>query len=237
VINSNDNLYPFVVSNSNYLLGNVFFARNQFDSAQVYYQNYLISGINNDYKGISNLQIGLCYEISGNRKEAVKYYEKSSEGNSDIEEDLYAERKGNDLESRKLTSNEIRLIKISNLIKQNKLAAATDSLLNFIETNKITNDLKAEAKLYLSQISYKQRRYQESLKFAVDCIQTEIENEGWIQAYAYYFGAWNSFNQKKYTEAKLFLLQIADLDDFDFRNSLENKIYSLQILLPQESDK
>lgn len=237
VLNSNDSLYPFVVSNSNYLLGNVFFARNQFDSAQVYYQNFLKLGINDDYKGISNFQIGLCFEISGNRKEAVKYYEKSSDGNSDIEEDLYAERKGNDLEDRKLTNNEIRLIRVSNLIKQNKWAIAKDSLLSFIENNKITNDLKAEARLYLSQISYKQKRFQESLKFAVDCIQTEVENEHWVHAYAYYFGAWNSFSQKKYTEAKLFLLQIDELDDYDFRNSLENKIYSLQRLLPQESDK
>ncbi|MCK7524722.1 MAG: hypothetical protein MZV64_47500 [Ignavibacteriales bacterium] len=133
VINANDSLYPFVVSNSNYLLGNVFFARNQFDSAKVYYQNYLKLSINDDYKGFSNYQIGLCDEITGNRKEAVKYFEKSSDGNSDIEEDLFAERKGDEFEERKLTADEIRLIKLSNLIKQNKLAGAKDSLEKFIK--------------------------------------------------------------------------------------------------------
>lgn len=237
VINANDSLYPFVVSNSNYLLGNVFFARNQFDSAKVYFQNYLKLSINDDYKGFSNYHIGLCDEITGNRKEAVKYFEKSSDGNSDIEEDLFAERKGDQFEERKLTADEIRLIKLSNLIKQNKLAGAKDSLQNFIKQKNITNDLKAEALLYLSQISYKQKRYQESLDYAVDCIQTEIENERWVHAYAYYIGAWNSYYQKKFTDAKLFLLQIDNLDDFDFRNSLENKIYTLQRLLPEESNK
>lgn len=237
VINADDNLYPFVVSNSNYLLGNVFFARNQFDSARVYYNNYLKLAVNDDYKGFVNMQIGLCLEISGNRKEAVKYYDKSSDGNSDIEEDLFAERKGNDFEDRKLTDNEIQLIRYSNLIKQNKLAAAKDSLESYIAKNKITNDLKAEALLYLSQISYKQRRFQESLDYAVDCINTEIEKERWVHAYAYYVGAWNSYNQKKFIEAKLFLLQIDNLEEFDFRNSLENKIYTLQRLLPEESNK
>jgi len=237
VINANDELYPFVVSNSNYLLGNVFFAHNQFDSARVYYNNYLRLAVNDDYKGFSNLQIGLCFEISGNRKEAIKYYEKSSDGNSDIEEDLFAERKGNDFEERKLSTNEIRLIKISNLIKQNKLGVAKDSLESYLEQNKINNDLKAEALLYLSQISYKQRRFQESLDYAVDCINTEIEIERWVHAYAYYVGAWNSYNQKKFVEAKLFLLQIDNLEDYDFRNSLENKIYTLQRLLPEESNK
>jgi TolA-binding protein len=236
VINANDDLYPFVVSNSNYLLGNVFFARNQFDSASVYYQNYLKLSINDDYRGFTNYRIGLCYELSDNRKEAIKFYENSSDGNSDIEEDLFAERKGDELEGRKLTDNEICLLSFSNLIKQNKLAAAKDSLENFIEQKKITNDLKAEALLYLSQISYKQRRFQESLDYAVDCIQTEVENERWVHAYAHYIGAWSSYYQKKYTEAKLFLQQIDDLDDFDFRNSLENKIYTLQRLLPIESN-
>ena len=237
VINSGDSLYPFVVSNANYLLGNVYFARNQFDSAMVYYKNYLTLGVNDDYKGFANYQIGLCYEILGNRKEAVKYYEKSSEGNSDIEEDLYADRKGDDLVSRKLSKNEIQLIKFSNLIKQNKLATAKDSLQNFIDKKNIANELKAEALLHLSQVSYKQRKYQESLDFAVDCINTEIESEFWVHAYAYYIGGWNSYNQKKFTDAKLFLLQIDNLDEFDFRNSLENKIYTLQRLLPEESNK
>lgn len=232
VINSNDDLFPFVVSNSNYLLGHVFFARNQFDSASVYYKNYLKLSVNDDYKGYTNYRIGLCYELSDNRKEAIKFYENSSDGNSDIEEDLFAERKGGELEGRKLTDNEIRLLSFANLIKQNKLAASKDSLENFIEQKKISNDLKAEALLYLSQISYKQRRFQESLDYAVDCIQTEVENERWVHAYAHYIGAWNSYYQKKYTEAKLFLQQIESLDDFDFRNSLENKIYTLQRLLP-----
>jgi len=237
VINADDDLYPFVVSNSNYLLGNVFFARNQFDSAKVYYQKYLDLSINDDYKGYTNFQIGLCYEISGDRKEAVNFYEKSSDGNSDIEEDLYAERKGGEFHERRLSSYEIQLIKFSNLIKQNKLSIAKDSLEKFVKQTDFTNELMAEAKLYLSKISYKQRKYQESLNYAVDCIHTEIENERWVHAYAYYIGAMNSFQLKKFTESKLFLLQIEELDDFDFRNSLENKVYSLQRLLPAESKK
>ena len=237
VINTNDVLYPFVVSNSNYLLANVFFARNQFDSAKVYYQNYIKLSINDDYKGFANYQIGLCNEISGNRKEAVKFFAKSSEGNSDIEEDLFAERKGNEFETRKLNSNEIRLIKISNLIKQNKLVAAEDSLEDFIQQNKISNELKAEAILYLAKINYKQREYHKSLDYVVSCINTDIEREKWVHAYAHYFGAWISYHQKKYVDSKLFLLQINEIEEYDFRNSLENKIYTLQRLLPQESNK
>jgi hypothetical protein len=237
VINSDDDLYPFIVSNSNYLLANVFFARNQFDSAKVYYTNYLKTAVNNDYKGFANFRIGLCYELLDNRKEAVKYYNKSDVGNSDIEEDLYAERKGNELASNKLNFNEARLIKITNLIKQGKYDNAQDSLLDYLDQNKITNDQKAEAHFRLCEVYYKQRHYGKALDHAVESIQTQVEKEKWIHAYAHYFGAWISYYQKRYVDAELFLLQIDNLDDYDFRNSLENKIYTLKRLLPKKDSK
>ncbi len=75
------------------------------------------------------------------------------------------------------------------------------------------------------------------MEYVVDCINTEIKNELWVHAYAYYYGAWISFRQKKNKEAKLFLKQINELSEYDFRNSLENKIYSLKRLLPAENNK
>lgn len=237
VITTKDTLYPFVVSNSYYLMGNIFYAKNLCDSAVTYYKSFLKKAVNNDYKGIANLKIGLCYEMSGNRKEALKYYEDASSGNSDIDEDLYAERKRDELLDNKLSANQIKLIKFSNLIKQNKLFAAKDSLKNFIELPKLINENLAEAYLYLSEISFYQKKYKESLDFAVKCIKTEVSSEQWIHAYAHYYAAWDSYYLKNYLDAKLFLLQIDELDEYDFSNSLLNKIYSLQRLLPEEIKK
>jgi len=237
VIITKDTLYPFVVSNSYYLMGNIFYAKNLCDSAITYYNLFLKKAVNDDYKGIANLKIGLCYEMDGNRKEAVKYYEDASSGNSDIDEDQYAERKKDELLDKKLSANQIRLIRFSNLIKQNKLSTAKDSLKNFIELPKLKNENLAEAYLYLSEISFYQKRYKESLDFAVKCIKTETSSNQWIVAYAYYYAAWDSYYLKNYLDAKLFLLQIDELDEYDFSNSLSNKIYSLQRLLPEEIKK
>ncbi len=88
-------------------------------------------------KDLLIIVLALCLELNGNRKDAINFYEKASDGNADIEEDLYAERKGSELEDRKLSANEIKLIFYSNLIKQNKLAAAKDSLKNYIQKSKI----------------------------------------------------------------------------------------------------
>ncbi len=235
VITSSDSLYPFVVSNSYYLMGNIFYAKNMCDSAITYYKVFLSKVVNDDYKGIANLRIGLCYEIEGNRKEALKFYDKASDGNNDIDEDLYAQRKKDDFVDNKLSPNQLKLIKYNNLIKQDRLSTAKDSLINFVEQKNIKDEMIAEANLYLSEISFYQRRYKESLDFAVKCIKTEVKEEKWIHAFAHYYAAWDSYYIKNYIDSKLFLLQIAELDEFDFRNSLMNKVYSLQRLLPEEN--
>jgi len=237
VTGSDEKLYPFIISNSNYLLGNVFFARNQFDSATVYFNRYLKLAVNDDYTGIANYKIGLCLEIEGKRKEALNYFDKSSDGNSDIEENIFAERKGNFYKDKKITPQEIQLIRYSNLIKQSKYQTAKDSLSDFLNQSKLTADMQAEAKLYLAEISYYQKKYKESMDFVVECLNIKIEKEDWIHAYAYYRGAWNSLHLKRYTDAELFLLQIDNIEEFDFKTSLENKIYSLQRIIPDNSSK
>lgn len=234
VIASKDSLYPFVVSNSAYLMGNIFYSRNMYDSAITYYKLFLNKAVNNDYQGIANLKIGLCYELDGNRKEAIKFYENASSGNADIDEDLYAERKKNDLIENKLSANQIKLIRYYNFIKQNKLGMAKDSLNSLIQKSKLDNERLAEAYLYLSEISLYQKRYKESLDFAVKCIKTEIEKDKWIRAYAHYYAAWDCYHLKNFLDAKLFLLQIDEINEYDFSNSLANKIYSLMRLLPPE---
>jgi len=237
IFTSKDTLYPFVVSNSYYLMGNILFCRNMFDSAKTFYQSFLDMAVNDDYKGIANFKIGLCNELTGHRKEALEFYEKSSSGNNDIEEDFYAERKGDEFLEKRLSENQIKLIKYSNLIKQNRLLAAKDSLLLYLNRTKISNEQIAEANLYLSQIFYYQKKYKESISYAVNSIKTEIESEYWIHAFASYYAAWDSYYNKSYIDSKLFLLQIEEQEDFDFRNSLMNKVYSLKRILPAEKDK
>ncbi len=235
VLNAKDELYPYILSNSNLLLANIFFDRNQFDSARVYYESFLKNAVNNDFKGFANFRVGLSLELSGKRNDALKFYKLSDTGNTDIEEDLYAERKGNELKDSVLIEPEKRLILISSLYQQNKLNAARDSLTSYLKSPDIKDELKAEAKLFLAKVFYQQKKYKESLNTAVECLKTEIKKENWIHAFAHYIAAWNSYQLKNYTDSKLFLLQIKEISEFDFRSSLENKIYTLERLLPQDT--
>ncbi len=105
IISSKDSLFPFIISNSHLLLANIFFTKEQYDSATVHYNLFRDNRVNNDYVGFANLRTGISFELLGNRKQAIKYYEKSDEGNKDIDEDIYAERLGKILFRNQLLKN------------------------------------------------------------------------------------------------------------------------------------
>lgn len=237
VFTSKDTLFPFIISNSYYVLGNVLFAKNLYDSAAVCYNLFLEKAISDDYKGISNLKIGLCYELGGKRKDAIKFYEKASDGNSDIEEDLFAERKMKFHLDNKLSPIDVSLIIYSNLIKQGRYASAKDSLKILLKEKDLNDEEMAIAYMYLSEICYYQKSFKESLEYAVTSLKIDVGDEEWIHAFAHYYAAWASYQLKNFIDARLFLLQIEEMDEFDFANSMLNKVYSLKRLLPAESKK
>ncbi len=237
VLSSKDTLYPFIISNSYYILGNVLFAKNMYDSAATCYKLFLEKAVNNDYKGISNLKIGLCYELTGNRKDALKFYEKASDGNSDIEEDLYAERKMDLYIEKKLSPADVSLIRYSNLIKQGRYGLAKDSLMILLKNKNLKDEEMAIAYMYLSEISHYQKRFKESLEYAVTSLKINVGDEKWVHAFSHYYAAWASYHLKNYIDARLFLLQIEEMDEYDFANSMVNKVYSLKRLLPAETKK
>jgi len=136
-----------------------------FDSAKYYYQKFIDTGIENDYKGIAYFRLGLCYELTGDRDNAVKNFKFTAKGNMDIDDDIYARRKGEIYSSRTLDQNEIYLITSFNLIENRNYSAARDSLLILFAREK-SEPLKAETALYLSEAAYYLGNYSESLESA-----------------------------------------------------------------------
>lgn len=227
IISANDSLFPFITSNSHLLLADIFFSKEQFDSAFVHYNLFRDNRVNNDYLGFANLRIGICLELLGNRKQALKFYEKSDEGNKDIDEDLYAERLGK-IFIQKPISDEFKLIqKVKTLIKLKKLKDAEEELIQILAKQESASNLKAEAYLLLSELSLIKKNYEDALENGLLCLKTNGEKENTISANAYYIIAESLFNLKRESEAILYLKKIESIDDFDFRSLLKNKAYSL----------
>ncbi len=228
VINSEETRFPLLKSLSYYQLANIYFYKGLSDTSKAAYKLFLESALNRDYSGIANLNLGIIYEIEGNRDSAEICYKNSLKGNSDLDEDSYAKRKGRELLKSGLSRNDIRLINFNNLHRSANYKLAVDSLKSFLKDTTLTSDQRAEANILIAQSNLKTKNYREALKYSVETIKTEISKEKWIHPFAHYYAAVASYNLRNYVDSQLFINLIKDYSDFDFQLKLEGLVYSLQ---------
>lgn len=236
VISSKDSLFPFIKSMSHLLLGNILFAKEQFDSAIVHYNLFREMRINNDYLGFANLRTGICFELMGNRKQAIKFYDKSDEGNKDIDEDIYAEKLGKLLSQKQLGEELKVILEVKNLLKQKRYKEAEDILNNILMNRESSSSLKAEAYLLLSEMQLSNRKFESALENAQQSLKLNNDKSSEITANAYYISAVSLFTLNRLSEAISYLNKIDNLGDFDFQTSLKNKAYSLKRKINKLSD-
>jgi tetratricopeptide (TPR) repeat protein len=215
-----------IISFSNFLKGDIFFRRNQFDSAKVYYALFLDSTPSKDYTGIANYRLALSYEMTGDRENAQKYFNNCGSGNMDLEDDQFAKRKGEIFSRRKLSMNELELIRYSNLVEAGKYKAAYDSLQILMQ--KLKSDLlKSEALLQLSEAAYRLGKLDLSLKSALAAKEINPIDEKWIAPFATYFAARVYQMQKDTANTSDMIEQLDDYSKFDYQNKLKNLVQKL----------
>jgi predicted negative regulator of RcsB-dependent stress response len=227
ILKKDDDKFIRLISFSNFLLGDVYFKKNEFDSAAVYYRNFLTYAPDKDYTGIASYRLGLCYEFSGDRETSQYFFENSKSGNMDIDDDIFAKRKGNLFAKRPLTENEIDLIKSANLIDSGNYTAAYDSLVELLD--RITDDkLKAETYLYLSEAAFYLGNYQESLSLASAALKNNVSEEKWILPFANYYAARANRELGDEVAVDYFIKQAEDYKDYDYQNKMKNLLNSLR---------
>ncbi len=228
IITKEDTDFNQIISFSNFLMGDVFFKKNQFVQAKKYYLNFVSDPKNDDYKGIAYYRLAICWEITGNRDEAEKYFKLTNKGNMDLEDDIYAKREGEIYSKRTLANTEIDLIKFSNMIDNGKYKAAIDSLSDLLERVK-TDRLKSEVYLNLSDAAYWLDKYKESLNYAELSKALNSFDEKWIKPYACYYAARASEKLGNYSEVKKFIDEAASYSDYDYQKKLKNLLSTLSI--------
>lgn len=227
IVHKENSRFNQVISFSNFLMGDIFLRKNQFDSAKVYYQNFLLSTPSNDYTGIASYRLAISYELTNDRKESERLFKNSAYGNMDLEDDQYAKRRGEIYSKRNLSPNEINLVESANLIEAGKYAAAFDSLRNLLPNVK-TEWLRAEILLNMSEASYMLGKINESLDYALASIKINPQEEKWIAPFAAYNAARVYKKQKDVSSFEEMLNRIDDYSDYDYQNKLKNMIYALK---------
>ena len=226
IISVKDTNFQQVTAFSNFLMGDVLFKQNKFEAAKDFYRNFVHNARDNDYTGIAYYRLGLCFEITGDRDDAIKCYKLTEKGNMDIEDDVYAERRAAALIKAPLSADEIDLIKYSNMIDNAKYHAAYDSLSNLLEDLK-TDRSKAEIYLNLSEAAYQMGLIKSSANFALTAKVLNNFGESWIKPYACYYAARANKKLGNEKNFKSLVEEAEKYSDFDYQKKLKNMIFAL----------
>lgn len=216
-----------ITSFSYFLKGDVNFRNNRLDSAKTYYLHFLNEAEDNDYTGIAAYRLAICYEAEGDREEAVKYFQKAQTGNMDLDDDIFARRKGELYEKRTVSPAELKLIFVSNMLEAGKYKAAYDSLAAYMSVIQ-TGKLNAEAFLYKSEAAYYMGDYQESVDLASQAITMDSSNENWVIPFSYYYLARANKKLGNLSEVKMNAERAEEENNYDYQNKLRYLLYPLQ---------
>lgn len=232
IVDSNDSLFTQLKTYSILSLGDIFFTKNNFDTAGVFYETFLDSVKDNHFNGIAALRLGLCYSFLELPDSASYFFEFSSSGNMDLDEDVYAKVKGQRYLDDPPDSVELKLIMIKNILESGEFITAID-LIDSLFSKLSTDSLRAEATLYLSKANYYLGNYKLSEQYAIDALNIE-SSEKWIKPFACYYAALSSQQLGNLVDAELFLEYANNYNDYFYENKLKNYLYALSYQLQRE---
>lgn len=221
ILSSKDKKFVQLISFSNFLMGDVYFKLNDFSKAINYYNNFLSATPDKDYTGIANYRTAICLEFIGKHNDAIMKFSKSGQGNMDIDDDIYAKRRGKIFSDRKIYNEELTLIKLSNLIEQGNFRTAVDSIKSFLQNVK-NESLKSESYYYLTEVEFQLGNYSEAVARANQSLALNCGDEKWVHPFAAYTAARSLIKLGKSDEAKIFIEKTEDFSDYDYKNKLEN---------------
>lgn len=213
-------------------LGDILYSKGDYDEARSYYINFLENSNDSHFKGITALKIGLSHLIEGDSLSALLYFDKSAQGNKDIDDDVFAKMRGEQYLNRLPDRNELRLILIKNWINAGKFKAAIDSLEKFVE-EPISDTLRAEAALYFSESYFYKGNYKKSLEYAIAVFSFD-DCESWVKPFACYFAAMASKEMKNYVDAEFFIGYASNFKNYFYENKLKDKLSFLSFLLREK---
>jgi predicted negative regulator of RcsB-dependent stress response len=232
VVESKDTSFTQLKNYSGLFLGEILYSQGDYDKARPYLSNFLEHSNDEHFKGIASLKLGLSYLFEGDSLSSILYFEKTSNGNDDLDDDVYAEKKGDRYLQNLPGSSELNLMLIKNMIDAGKFNSAIDSLEKFLNLP-ISDTLRAEAVLYLSDAYYHLARYKKSLEYAVAVFNFD-DSELWVKPFACYYAARVSKELHNSVDAELFIEYANNYKNYFYENKLRDKLSFLSFIIMDE---
>ena len=227
LVRSKTRKFQQLVAYSNFLIGDVLFKENRFDSATVYFNKFILGTGNNDYQGITNYRLAICYESMGQPEVAQTYFKLSDKGGTDIEDDIYAKRRGELFSDKEFSKEDLELVKFKHYVESGRYKMAIDSLSELVDSTN-SQDIKAEALLNISDALFLTGKYTASADTALSIVPLKINDEKWIKPFACYYIARAKEKLGDNEGVKAYISDAEDYKDYDYQNRLKNLLFGLK---------
>jgi hypothetical protein len=221
-----DKRFNQTVAYSYFLSAELLFRSNNFTDAIIQYEIFLENSTGFEYAGITYYNIALSYLMIGDSLNAGKNLVLARNGNSDISDDLYAERRSELIYNRLPGENQKKIISARNFLYSGEYAEA----IKVLEADMILPDQddRIERLLILAESYIYRKNYDRAEKCLTSVDVSKIENEFWFKPYFYYLSCRNKIEMKLYGKAKEDLQSAIDTNEYDFKEKITAKLNYLK---------
>lgn len=205
---------------AHYRTGECYWRLNDFENAKREFQRFFIGRYERSFRGNALLRLALCYEISGNRAEALKGYAKCIALTPFEPDDRFAIRRAKEYSKNSLSSSQIQLIKGINCVESLRLQEAESLLKPLVENVALSREIRSEASYNLAEALREQKRTLDAIPMYLKAIEAEPQEERWVMPWSYYRIAEIYYNAGKYDLSRLYIEKAKVFNGYDFQEWL-----------------
>ncbi|MBL1212813.1 MAG: DUF3808 domain-containing protein [Ignavibacteriae bacterium] len=211
---------------SHFLMGDIYFKRNNFSEALKYYKKFLTTTIDIDYTGIANYRAAISSFMLGDTVEMRERLLLARMGNLDIPDDIYANEKSVELLENGISENHKKVILAKNDVEAGRSLSAFTRLKEIADSIEVA-EMRGIAYFYLSEAAYDIGNFETSIEYSKKASAIKYKTEKWVLPYAAYVTAKSNYEIGKYDRSRKFLEIAENNNDFEFKESLEALVNNL----------
>ena len=205
-------------------LGSVYFTKNMFDSARVYYRKYMAMTTSDERTpNYTFLRAGEACEIAGDRAAAMEFYKRMREPH-DRTWDTRNYRRGQQLLQRPLSPAETRLIMAGNESVQKHFDRSAEMYREALREAASDVDLQLQALYGLQQVQFDSGRLDDAVGTSRKILSLTPTVETWIIPHAWFRLGLIYEKQGKLADARDALESVSRYDGYEFQSRLEQEV-------------
>lgn len=219
----------FIQTNSfsNFLLGDIYLRKSEYELAFEYYDKFLTSTQTIDYTGIASLRAAYCNYFLHNDSEFNRYLLLAGNGNHDIEDDKFAFDMSQIIIEKGFSFERQVLLESENYFLSGDGQKSLEIIENNVDSLK-NEDIKAQLLLYKGTILIESNKLKLAEESFNNIDSLKIEYAYWIEPLRLFNLSKIYYMQKNYKQAKEFLDLAEDKNDFQKKNIIQAQINGLR---------